>query len=83
MLNKVVYNDDEAFTKKYKDYSRFDIKVSFKTNRKRTSQSLFVVVENIFDTPNILRESYSLETQSIHKEYQLGLFPYAGYRIEF
>lgn len=82
-LNKVVYNDDEAFTKKYKDYSRFDIKVSFKTNRKRTSQSLFVVVENIFDTPNILRESYNLETQTIHKEYQLGLFPYAGYRIEF
>ncbi|MCE3279892.1 MAG: TonB-dependent receptor [Bacteroidetes bacterium] len=82
-MGHAVYRDNEAFTKKYNDYSRFDIKVSFKTNRKRTSQSLFIVVENIFDTPNILRESYNPETQSIQKEYQLGLFPYAGYRIEF
>ncbi|MCW3072713.1 MAG: TonB-dependent receptor [Bacteroidetes bacterium] len=83
LYNRAVYRDDDAFTKKYQDYSRFDIKLSFKTNRKKTSQILFVVVENIFDTPNILRESYSVETQSVHKEYQLGLFPYAGYRIEF
>ncbi|MCW3104435.1 MAG: TonB-dependent receptor [Bacteroidetes bacterium] len=83
LYNRAVYRDDEAFTKKYQDYSRFDIKISFKTNRKKTSQILFVVVENIFDTPNILRESYSVETQSINREYQLGLFPYAGYRIEF
>lgn len=83
LYGQAVYNDDEAFTKKYQDYSRFDVKVSFKTNRKKTSQILFVVVENIFDTPNILRESYNAETQSIHREYQLGLFPYAGYRIEF
>lgn len=83
LYGKAVYDDDKAFTEKYKDYSRFDVKLSFKTNRKRTSQSLFVVVENIFDTPNILRESYNEQTMQIQKEYQLGLFPYAGYRIEF
>jgi hypothetical protein len=83
LYNKAIYKDDEAFTKKYNDYSRFDVKVSFKTNRKRTSQIVFVVVENIFDTPNILREAYNTKTQSIQREYQLGLFPYAGYRIEF
>lgn len=83
LYGQAVYIDDEAFSKKQIDYSRFDIKVSFKTNRKRTSQSLFIVVENIFDTPNILRESYNATTQSIQKEYQLGLFPYFGYRIEF
>jgi hypothetical protein len=75
--------DREAFSKKLKDYSRFDIKVSYKTNRQKTSQSLFIVVENIFNTQNILRESYNSESQSIQKEYQLGLFPYGGYRIEF
>jgi hypothetical protein len=83
LYNEAVYNDHEAFTKKYNDYSRFDVKVSFKSNRKKTSQVVFVVVENIFDTPNILRESYNVQTQSIQREYQLGLFPYAGYRIEF
>jgi hypothetical protein len=78
-----VYKDDEAFTKKQKDYSRFDLKISFKSNRKKISQSLFVVIENIFDTQNILRETYNSDSQEIQKEYQLGLFPYFGYRIEF
>jgi hypothetical protein len=80
---QAVYMDDEAFSKQLKDYSRFDIKISYKTNRKKTSQSIFLVVENIFDTQNILRESYNTATQSIQQEYQLGLFPYFGYKIEF
>jgi hypothetical protein len=78
-----VLKDDEAFSKKQEDYTRFDVKVSFKSNRKKISQSLFVVIENIFDTPNILRETYNDDTKEIQKEYQLGLFPYFGYRIEF
>ena len=80
---KAVYMDDEAFSKQLKDYSRFDIKISYKTNRKKTSQSIFLVVENIFDTQNILRESYNTTTKSIQQEFQLGLFPYFGYKIEF
>ncbi|HEX8517358.1 MAG TPA: TonB-dependent receptor [Bacteroidia bacterium] len=83
LYNTVIYKDDEAFTKKYNDYSRFDIKLSFKSNRKKTSQVVFIVIENIFDTPNILRETYNVQTRTTQKEYQLGLFPYAGYRIEF
>lgn len=80
---KAVYMDEKAFSAKYKDYLRFDIKFSYKTNRKKTSQLFFVTIENIFDTQNILRESYNAETQQIQREYQLGLFPYGGYRIEF
>ncbi|HLC84031.1 MAG TPA: TonB-dependent receptor [Bacteroidia bacterium] len=78
-----VYIDEEAFSKQLKDYSRFDVKASYKTNRKRTSQSFYIVVENIFDTKNILRESYDPVLQKIQQEYQLGLFPYFGYKIEF
>lgn len=83
IAKKAIYNDDEAFSKKQKDYSRFDVKVSYKTNRKKTAQSMFFVIENIFNTQNILRESYNSEAESIQKEYQLGLFYYFGYRIEF
>jgi len=83
IAGEAVYINSEAYTKKLKDYSRFDIKLSYKTNRKKTSQSLFVSVENIFDTKNILRQSYNSDTKSIQTEYQFGLFPYGGYRIEF
>ncbi len=82
-VGMAVYIDSEAFSKKVKDYSRFDVKLSYKTNRKRTSQSFFVSFENIFDTQNILRQSYNRDTKSIQTEYQFGLFPYGGYRIEF
>lgn len=81
--HKTVLIDTQAFENKLKDYSRFDAKLTYKTNRKKTSQSIFIVVENIFNTKNILRQSYDKKTQSIQKEYQLGLFPYGGYRIEF
>ena len=83
LQEKTILIDNQAFSKRLKNYSRFDVKVSYKTNRRRTSQSIFIVVENIFDTANILRESYNKDTKSIQKEYQLGLFPYGGYRIEF
>ncbi len=83
LLGKAYYIDEEAFSKKLPDYSRFDLKISMKLNHKNIAQSLFVVVENIFNTPNILQESYNEDTQSIKREYQLGLFPYFGYRIEF
>lgn len=83
LAGTAVYIDREAFSRKLKDYSRFDIKLSYKTNRKKTSQSLFVSVENIFDTKNILRQSYNRDTKTIQTEYQFGIFPYGGYRIEF
>lgn len=83
LRGRAVLIDQQAFESKLKDYSRFDVKLSYKTNRKKTSQSIFIVVENIFNTRNILRESYSTKSQSMQKEYQLGLFPYGGYRIEF
>ncbi len=78
-----VYIDSEAFSKRMKDYSRFDVKVAYKTNRKKTSQSLFISIENILDTKNILRQNYNSDTKTVQTEYQFGRFPYGGYRIEF
>ncbi len=80
---ETVYIDNEAFTKKFKDFSRIDLKVSFKINQKRVTQTWFVNVENVTNTKNILRQIYDTSKQEIVQEYQLGLFPYGGYRIEF
>ncbi len=83
ITGRAVYFDNESYSKRLKDYSRFDFKLSFKTNRKKTSQSLYVCVENIFDRNNVLTQSYNADLKSIKTEYQFGLFPYGGYRIEF
>ena len=78
-----VYIDNEAFSQRLKTYSRIDVKLSYKMNRKKTSHSLFFTVENILNRQNVLRQSYNADTKSIQTEYQFGIFPYGGYRIEF
>lgn len=83
LLGREMYIDSEAFTKKLKDYSRFDVKISFKMNRKKTSHNLFISIENILDTKNILRQTYDTDNKKIVTEYQFTRFPYGGYRIEF
>jgi hypothetical protein len=78
-----VESQTEAFSKKFSPYSRLDIKLSLRLNRKKISQILFVNVENVLNHKNILQQTYDPTTQSVHTEYQLGVFPYGGYRIEF
>lgn len=83
LSKQVVYMQDKAFSEKFRDYSKVDLKVSFKMNQKKATQLWFVSVENIFNRRNVLRQVYDVSKQATVTEYQLGLFPYAGYRIEF
>jgi len=81
--NDVVYQKNEAFTKKYKNYTRTDLKVGFRQNHKKVTQTWFISVENIFNRKNILRQAYDETSGNVITDYQLGLFPYGGYRIVF
>lgn len=80
---EVVYIDSLAFSQKLKNYSKVDFKISYKLNSKKSNQLLFISVENIFNTKNILRQVYDAQKGELVYDYQLGFFPYAGYRIEF
>ena len=75
--------DSLAYSKQFQAYQKIDFKISFKMNSKRCTQSIFIHVENILNHKNILQQVWDPKTNSIKEEYQLGLFPYAGYRIEF
>ena len=80
---EAVYIDSLAYSKRFKDYSKIDLKISYKINRKRSTQIFFVSIENILGTKNILRQIYDQSKQQLVNEYQLGLFPYGGCKIEF
>jgi hypothetical protein len=79
----VVYDETRAFGETHPGYSKVDLKISLKLNQKKATQTIFVSIENILNHRNVLREVYDVSTQTRVREYQLGLFPYAGYRIEF
>ncbi len=73
----------KAFSKQYKPYMTLDLKLEFRLDQKDMTQEIFFTVENVTDRLNVLRKIYVPETGKIKKEYQLGLFPYGGYRITF
>lgn len=78
-----IYIDSLAFTGRLKDYQKIDLKVSYRLNSKNATHYIFLHVENILNRKNILQQVYNTDRQEIVEEYQLGLFPYGGYRIEF
>jgi hypothetical protein len=83
LAGKAVYIAEKAFDERFKNFKKTDVKLSFKINQKRISQSIFVSLENIFNHKNVLRQYYDPRLGSLKKEYQFGLFPIGGYRIEF
>jgi outer membrane receptor protein involved in Fe transport len=84
ILNKgAVYIDSLAWSKRFKDYQRVDMKVTFKVNKKKSTLMWFVSIENVLNRRNIFRQVFNQDEGKVVEEYQLGLFPYGGFRIEF
>ncbi|HRG59008.1 MAG TPA: carboxypeptidase-like regulatory domain-containing protein [Bacteroidia bacterium] len=82
-IGRAVYIEERAFDERFKNFRKTDVKVAFKINQKKISQSLFVSLENIFNAKNVLRQYYDPRLGKLKIEYQFGLFPIGGYRIEF
>ncbi len=80
---QAMYIDSLAFSKKFSDYQKLDLKISYRINGKKISQYFYIHIENILNHKNVLQQIYNQEKQEMVKQYQLGLFPYGGYKIEF
>jgi hypothetical protein len=78
-----VYIDSLAFSRQFRAYQKVDFKISYRINSKKASHYFFFHIENIFNRKNVLQQVYNDNKQVISEEYQLGIFPYGGYRIEF
>ncbi|NBX78910.1 MAG: TonB-dependent receptor, partial [Flavobacteriales bacterium] len=82
---QVLKGDDYAFTEKYDDFIRLDIKAGFNLNSKRRkiSQSWSLDIQNVTNRKNIFAERYNTLTNTINTAYQIGFFPNFVYRIQF
>lgn len=80
---KVVYVPDNFYTQSNNPYLRLDAGISFKKNRKHSTHTFMLDFQNISDNKNIYYSYYDNKSGSVKKEYQLGLFPFLNYRIEF
>ncbi|RAJ10590.1 outer membrane receptor protein involved in Fe transport [Chitinophaga skermanii] len=81
--NELVIKDDGFYEHRYKDYSRVDIKVSYRLNRPHVSHHFFIAIDNLLNTRNEFGNVYYYYEREQHTAYQMGMFPYGGYKVLF
>ncbi len=74
---------DNAFSRRYSDYIRIDVRVGYKLNGKKITQEWALDFQNVMNRKNVFQQRYSTVTQQISTSYQIGFMPMALYRIEF
>lgn len=74
---------ENAFAERFPATNRLDLKVSYRLNTAAVNHFIFIGVNNILNSQNALQISYNNEQHSVKTEYQLGLFPTVGYRIQW
>ena len=80
---KAVYDDNQAFSVKQKDYFRMDFKVSYKKEYKKSTMEFALELENLTNNQNVFNESYDVRTGKKVTNYQQGFFPVPLFRYTF
>lgn len=77
------YDFDKAYSLQYKDYQRFDLKITWRRNGKRITQEWAIDIQNLFDQQNIFSEKLNKKTGERSFTYQMGRLVIPQYRIIF
>ncbi len=80
---KTVYDEEHAYSEKFKDYFRLDIRVAYRMDNRKFSQEFAFDIQNITNHKNPLYMQYNPKTGETEFVNQLGIFPMMQYRIVF
>lgn len=75
--------DDIAFSERYGEYFRWDVKFGMRINKKKVSHQFFVDFQNVTNRKNDFTRRYNQVTDEINLVEQIGFFPDVMYRIQF
>ena len=67
----------------YDDFIRFDLKVTYKRNRRATTRYWEIDIQNVTNRLNVAGDYWDREINDVNTWTQLGLVPVFNYRIEF
>jgi len=82
-MGKEVRNFDNAYKSRFNDFLKTDIKISYRINKKKSTHFVFIAIDNVFNNKNVLTKNYNNATKKVQDTYQIGIFPYGGYRVQF
>lgn len=85
---EIIFQDSAFNTRKFKNYFRLDLKVSWKLNTKKLTHEIGLDLINILNTKNVLGLTYAPDLANPSKEpvaikNQLGFLPLFYYKIDF
>lgn len=78
-----VYNRDQSYEDRYKDYLRADVKLTFRLQHKKITEEYVLDIQNVTNNQNIFMQRYNSHTGTIGTTNQLGIWPMFQYRILF
>lgn len=81
--NATVYQDDQAFTLKMKEYFRPDLRIYWKKSKTRYSRTLALDFQNVAGVKNDAYHYYDTFQKKVVLQNQLGMIPVLSYRWEF
>lgn len=80
---ETVYVEKEAYSKRMPDYFRTDLRFSWKINKRRTTSTFALDIQNVTNYKNVYGQYFDADTGEITTEYQTPLIPVFSYKIEF
>jgi hypothetical protein len=88
LLNEVIFRDTAFNELQFKDYFRFDLKLSWKYNAKSMTHEIGLDLVNLFNTRNLLGLAYAPnlanpDADPLAVKQQLGFLPLFYYKVDF
>jgi hypothetical protein len=78
-----VRKQELAWTEQYEDFIRIDFKASFIKNRKKSTHTIELDIQNLTNRLNIMGDYYDPDEDMIDSWTQMGIIPTIIYRVEF
>jgi len=75
--------EDRPFEDRVADYWRFDLGFRYTLNRKSSTHSILLDIQNVSNRLNVFGQYYSSQSNQLETDYQNGIFPLLNYRYEF
>jgi hypothetical protein len=80
---ETIYQSDNPYNQKLKDYARLDVRLSFRKNKVKYTRTFSIDIQNLTGQQNEAYQYYDLTQQKVVMKYQLGVIPVIAYRIDF
>ncbi|WP_394371292.1 TonB-dependent receptor [Rufibacter roseolus] len=81
--DKIYYDVANAYHPRLRRYFRTDLRLSYQLNTQKTTHWIFAAADNLTNRKNELYYGWDLEQNEAKTYYQLGIYPYLGYRVQF